>query len=339
MTSASQASIDSVAGAKVIDVHAHAVLEGSLGAAGAGGPELGERDGVPFYRIGEYVLNGVPYRGSPFMDVDVRLARMDEHGIDVQMLSPNPLTYFTSADAPTAVGYCRKHNSELAELVAAHPNRLLGSAQLPMQDLDAAMRELERSVRELGLAAAYIDTDPGRTLDDPAMDDFYACVRELDVPLFVHPTSVGELGPPEDPRLRRFDLDLLLGFAYSETLAVAALVFGGVFERHPDLDVCISHGGGAIQTLARRFARAGEKRRWASEQLRSEGFLSFLSRIWFDTHLHSDLALRGLAEQVGTERLVFGTNFAGWDADGPGEIPEVDGADLAGNARRLLRFS
>lgn len=339
MAMASHPSADSVTAAKVLDVHAHAVLEGSLGAAGAEGPELGERDGVPFYRIGEYVLNGVPYRGSAFMDVDVRLAAMDTHGIDVQMLSPNPLTYFTNADSATAVGYCRRHNAELAELAAAHPDRLLGSAQLPMQDIEAAMRELERSVHELGLVAAYIDTDPTRTLDDPAMDEFYACVEELDVPLFVHPTSVGEFGAPDDPRLRRFDLDLLLGFAYSETLAVAALVFGGVFERHPDLDVCISHGGGAIQTLARRFARAGEKRRWASQRLQSEGFMSFLSRIWFDTHLHSDLALRGLAEQVGTDRLVFGTNFAGWDADGPGEIPEVDGADLAGNARRLLRFA
>jgi aminocarboxymuconate-semialdehyde decarboxylase len=339
MVSSEHASTASVTAASVIDIHAHAVLAGSLGAAGAAGPELGERDGVPFYRIGEYVLNGVPYRDSPFMEPDIRIAAMDTHGIDVQLLSPNPLTYFTNFDAATTIGYCRTHNAELAEIVAAHSDRLLGAAQLPMQDLDAAMRELERSVRELGLVAAYIDTDPCRTLDDPAMDEFYACVTELDVPLFVHPTSVGEAGPPDDPRLRRFDLDLLLGFAYSETLAVAALVFGGVLERHPDLDVCVSHGGGAIQTLARRFARAGEKRHWASDRLRSEGFMSFLSRIWFDTHLHSDLALRGLAEQVGTDRLVFGTNFAGWDADSPGEIPIIDGGDLAANARTLLRFA
>lgn len=324
--------------AQVIDVHAHAVLEGSLGAAGDAGPELGERDGVPFYRVGDYVLNGVPYRGSPFMDVDARLRAMDVYGIDRQLLSPNPLTYFTNADADVAVGYCRRHNAELAELVAEHPDRLMGAAQLPMQDIDAATAELERSVRELGLIAAYVDTDPCRPLDDPAMDDFYACVRDLDVPLFLHPTSVGETGPPDDPRLRRFDLDLLLGFAYSETLAVAALVFGGVLERHPELDVCISHGGGTIQTLAGRFARAAQKRRWASERLRSEGFMAVLGRIWFDTHLHSDLALRGLAEQVGTDRLVFGTNFAGWDADEPGALPVVPGADLTANARRLLRL-
>src|ERR1700742_345222 len=80
---------------RVIDVHAHAVLEVSLGAAGPAGPEAGTQpDGRPFYRIGDYVLTGVRYAGTPFMDVDVRLAAMDAAGIDVQLLSPNPLTYF-----------------------------------------------------------------------------------------------------------------------------------------------------------------------------------------------------------------------------------------------------
>jgi aminocarboxymuconate-semialdehyde decarboxylase len=327
------------ANTEVIDIHAHVVLEGSLGSAGDAGPELGERDGVPFYRIGDYVLHGVPYRGSAFMDVNVRLSAMDAHGIDIAMLSPNPLTYFTNLDADHAVRYCRRHNAELAELIAPHSNRLLGAAQLPMQDVGAAMAELERSVHELGLVAAYIDTNPGRQLDDPALDEFYDCIRELDVPLFIHPTSVGKDGPPDDARLRRFDLDLLLGFAYDETLAIAALVFGGVLDRHPDIDICVSHGGGAIQTLAARFARAAEKRAWASDRLRSEGFQQFLSKLWFDTHMHSATAQAGLVALVGTDRLVYGTNFVGWDAEAPTEQKPLPDVDLAGNARRLLRLA
>jgi aminocarboxymuconate-semialdehyde decarboxylase len=324
----------------VIDVHAHAVLEGTMGTAGDAGPELGGSPDAPWFRVGGYVLQGVRYRGSAFMDADVRLAAMDAHGIDRQLLSPNPLTFFTRDPAPRVVDYCRAHNDELAGVVAAHPDRFLGAAQLPMQDVAAATSEIQRATQELGLTAAYIDTDPGgRALDDPALDDFYACLVEADVPLFVHPTSIGDGGPPDDPRLRRFDLDLLLGFAYQETLAVAALVFGGVLERHPDLDVCLSHGGGAIQTLMGRFGRAADKRAWASETLRREGFTAMLSRLWFDTHLHSDIALAGLAEVVGTERLVYGTNFAGWDADGPGEFPHVDPVVLSDNASRLLRLA
>jgi len=322
----------------VIDVHAHAVLEVSFGAAGEAGPELGaSADGTPFYRVGGYVLNGVRYAGSPFMDVDVRVAAMDEAGIDVQLLSPNPLTYFDRLDTDAAVAFARTHNDALAQVVAKYPDRLLGAAQLPVQDIPAAIAEARRAVRDLGMAAVYIGSDPGgRTLDDPALDPLYEALVDLDVPLFVHPSPLGPDGPPADPRLRRFDLDLLLGFAYDETLAVAALVFGGVLERHPGLDVCISHGGGAAAFVAGRFARAVEKRPWAGAKLRENGFEHYYRRLWFDTHVHDELALKLLAEHAGTERLVFGTNFAGWDS-GAYEGPGLDPALLAANAARLLR--
>jgi aminocarboxymuconate-semialdehyde decarboxylase len=324
---------------RVVDVHAHAVLESGLGAAGAAGPELGtEPDGTPFYRVGGYVLRGVRYAGSPFMDVDVRLAAMDAAGIDVQLLSPNPLTYFGRLDAADAAAYARTHNDALAEVVGKHPGRLLASAQLPVQDVAASVAEARRAVRDLGMAAVYVDTDPaGRTLDDPELDPLYEALVDLDVPLFVHPSPLGAEGPPDDPRLRRFDLDLIFGFARDETLAVAALVFGGVLERHPGLDVCISHGGGAAAFVAGRFARAVEKRPWASAALREHGFAHFYRRLWFDTHVHDDASLDLLVTHAGTERLVLGTNFAGWDSgagDGLGPLA----ATLGANAARLLRL-
>lgn len=328
---------------RVIDVHAHAVLAMAEGAAGAAGPELGSSpDGVPFYRVGEYRLHGVRYSGSPFMDVDVRVAAMDEAGIDVQVLSPNPITYFGSLPASDAVAFARAHNDALVELAAKHPGRLLTTAQLPVQDLDASVAEARRAVRELGMAGVYLDTDPaGRTLDDPALDPLYEALVDLDVPLFVHPSPLGADGPADDPRLRRFDLDLTFGFAYDETLAVAALVFGGVLERHPGLDVCVSHGGGAAAFVSGRFARAVAKRPWASKALRDNGFEHYYRRIWFDTHVHDELSLELLVAHAGTERLVYGTNFAGWDsgaAEEPGGPAGELGTTLAANASRLLRL-
>ena len=324
----------------VIDVHAHAVLPLTEGAAGTAGPELGVgTDGRPFYRVGDYVLHGVRYAGSPFMDVDVRLAAMDAAGIDLQLLSPNPLTYFGSLSAADAVAFTRAHNDGLAELVGRHPERLLAAAQLPVQDVAACVAEARRAVHELGMSAVYLDTDPaGRTLDDPALDPLYEAVVELDVPLFVHPSPLGAAGPPDDVRLRRFDLDLLLGFAYDETLAVAALVFGGVLERHPGLDVCVSHGGGAAAFLSGRFARAVQIRPWASKALRDNGFEHYYRRIWFDTHVHDELSLELLVAHAGIDHLVFGTNFAGWDS-GAHDAPAGDlGATLTANAGRLLRL-
>ena len=139
--------------AKVIDVHAHVVLSETMGAAGRFGPEIGAHaDGMPWFRVGEYRLDGVRYVGSPFMDADLRIRRMDEAGIDFQVLSPNPLTYFHFIGASDAIRFCRTHNDALARVVAPRKDRLAGFAALPMQDVGsgggrAASRERARHAR------------------------------------------------------------------------------------------------------------------------------------------------------------------------------------------------
>jgi aminocarboxymuconate-semialdehyde decarboxylase len=325
--------------ARVIDLHAHVVLEETLGAAGHYGPELGMRDGRPYFRVGEYVLDGVRYRGSPFMDTNLRLAAMDTVGIDFQVLSPNPLTYFHFVDAATAADFCRRHNDVLAALVARHPQRLAGLAALPMQDPVRAADEARRAVGELGLLGVAIGSDFGHPLDAPSLDPFYETLVGLDVPLFIHPAPAGIDGPAGDPNLKRFDLDIVAGFAAQETLAVATLIYGEVLDRHPKLDIWISHGGGAAIFLLGRLADAGRKRAWASAALRADGaFEGALQRLWFDTHVHAPRSFAMLREIVGDDRLVFGTNFAGWDQGTTGDVRTFAGP-FAGNARRLLRRS
>jgi aminocarboxymuconate-semialdehyde decarboxylase len=326
--------------AKTIDVHAHAVLAETMGTAGRFGPEIGAHpDGMPWFRVGDYRLDGVRYVGSPFMDADLRIKRMDEAGIDVQVLSPNPLTYFHFIDVADAIRFCRTHNDALSRVVAGHKNRLAAFAALPMQDVGAAVEELQRAVKELGMLGAYIGTDMPRPLDDAAHDRLYeACIR-LDVPLFIHPGPAGLDGPPGDIRLKRFDLDVVIGFAAQEAIAVGSLIYGGVLDRHPKLDICLSHGGGSSAYLLGRLARAARKRPWSPAELRPDGaFEERYRRFWFDTHLNSPRSEEFFVETVGRERLVYGTNFVGWDA------PDADDAhkpapDLADNARRLLRVT
>lgn len=326
--------------ARVIDVHAHVVLRETFGAAGALGPEMGGQDGdAPWFRVGDYRLDGVRYKGSPFMDADLRLRRLAEGGIDFQVLSPNPLTFLHFIEPRLAVQFCRAHNDALERLVAAHADRLAGCAALPMQDIGAAVEELERAISELGLLGCYIGTDMPHRLDDPEMDRLYEACLRLDVPLFLHPSPAGIDGPKGDPNLSDYDLDVVIGFAAQETLAVARLIYGGVLDRHPGLDICLSHGGGSTGYLIGRMAMAARKRPWSPAELRADGaFEDRLKRLWFDNHLNNDASLALLTSVVGDERLVFGTNFAGWDA------PEDLGAHrpapkLADNARRLLRIS
>lgn len=323
----------------MIDVHAHVVLDLVLGAAGEHGPELIERDGEQQFRVGGYTLCGVRYRGSLYMDPAVRLDAMDAAGIDLQVLSPNPLTYFHHIPPANAVPFCQVHNDAMAALVATSPDRFVGLATLPMQDLDAAVAELSRAVGDLGLRGAYIGTDFGIELDDPLLDPLYERVVELDIPLFVHPAMSGIDGPLRDARMRRFDLDLQLEFAYEETIAVATLVYGGVLHRHPTLDICISHGGGATTALYPKLAHAARTRAWSPDWLRADGaFDALLQRLWFDVHVGDDQAVQLLIQRVGRDRLVYGTNFGGWDsAIHHTPSPELL-TTLDDNARRLLRL-
>lgn len=324
----------------LIDAHAHVVMGGTMGAAGpACGPELGYHpDGTPWFRVGDWRLDGVRYEGSPFMDVDRRLEAMDEAGISAQILSPNPLTYLHFIPPTDAVAYCRKHNDDLAELARRHPDRLGGFASLPLQDPSAAAEELARSIDELGLLGAYVGTDPGRPLDDPTMDEVYAACVELDAPLMMHPAPSGLDGPLRDPRMRRFDLDLVIEFSYEEMIAVTTVIFGGVLQRHPQLDLCISHAGGSAPMHLAKLEKLAEQRPGSPEWLKEPGtFRSELAKLWFDLHVTGDDERAFATAQLGTDRLVFGTNFAGWDggaASSAGELTE----QLNDNAATLFRL-
>jgi aminocarboxymuconate-semialdehyde decarboxylase len=337
----------SIHAARSIDIHAHAVLEECFGAAGAYGPELTTaEDGRPLFRVGDYKLHGVRYRNSPFMDPELRLAAMDKAGIDFQVLSPNPLTYFHFIEPQFAANFCRRHNEALARVVARYPERLGGFAALPMQDVALAAEELRFAVDTLGLWGGYIGTEFGMRLDSPRLDPFYDLCTTLDVPLFLHPAPAGIDGPPAFPSLEGYDLDLLTGFAASETLASATLIFGGVLDRHPRLDVCLSHGGGSVAFLAGRLSAAARQRPWSQGALREPGaFESRLARLWFDNHVNDPASLDLLQQRVGSDRLVLGTNFAGWDqpvvAHSSGSKLQSDSksVSLADNARRLLRQS
>jgi aminocarboxymuconate-semialdehyde decarboxylase len=311
------------------DLHAHVVLDDAFGAAGAYGPFHGDDErGLEYFRVGEYEMKPIAYRRSLFMNVEKRLVKMERVGIARQMLSPNPLTFFGGIQSGPAIDFARATNDAMAALVGEHPDRLVGSAQLPLQHPDAAAAEAERAVNELGLVAAYIGTDYGFPLDDERLDDFYRTITALDIPIFVHGATNNGRGPAPDERLRRFGLDLIVGYTNEETLAAAALLLGGVFDRHPSLDVCISHGGGAIAFLSQRFDSMAAFRGQDSD------FASALRQLWFDAHLEPGPARDLVIATVGADRMVYGTNFGGWDA--PTSTDDFD-VGLTANAERLLR--
>ncbi|MDT2007442.1 amidohydrolase [Rhodococcus opacus] len=318
----------------MIDVHAHLFFEELLGRAGDVGPCLShDKDGITVLTTGGYTYP-LGRIGTIERPADERLAALDEAGIEIQVVSSSPLWYFPHLDADVGRPFARRYNELLAQWCAPAPGRLKALATLPVQDIPAAVDELVHAVKNLGLVGACIGTDARQNLDDPALDDLYSACEELNVPLFMHSVVAGVDGPPGDPRLRRWLRDVTLGYPFEETVAVTSLVLGGVLERHPRLDVCLSHGGGTMPFLlgrVRSWVRTG------TGPIDIEEFDRNYQRLWFDTHVHSELSADLLAKVANPERLVLGTNFGGWDSSTPTEIEHLP-VDLTDNSRRLLRL-
>ncbi len=320
----------------MIDVHAHLFFNELLGQAGDLGPRIETRpDGTLALVTGGYTFP-MGNRTSVHFSPEQRLEELDAAGIDVQIVSGSPLWYFHHSPASLAVPFARAFNDHLGAFAAAAPERLKAVGVLPVQDTAASVKELDRAVNELNLAGVMIGTDARARLDDRDLDELYAALAELDVPLMIHSTIAGVDGPPPEERFRRFKNELTIGHPFQETEAALTLVFGGVLRRHPGLRVCMPHGAGTLPYLHGRMRAFMTK--LPDAPMSVEDFDEDFGRLWFDTHVHGKGSLRLLIDVVGPERLVFGTNFGAWDT---GRTSDLDGTglDTEANARRLFRRS
>ena len=320
----------------IIDVHAHVVFEALLGVAGEYGPEVGLTEGgTPFFRVGDYTMTPMTYEDTVFTELSLRLSQLDRLHIDLQLLSPNPLTFLHGVEAAIANEFCHQHNLLMAQTVSRAPGRLLGLAALPMQDVTAACEELERAVNELGLKGAMIGTDLKQGFSCRSLDCFYQKLVDLNVPLFIHASSTDGVGNLKDMRLAPHNLSLSLGYAQEEALAVAQILLGGVLDRHPEIDICVSHGGGTVTFLAEKLDQLSVIDNAASKGVRDNGFAHELQKLWFDTHVKGEVAARALRHYAHPDKLVMGTNLGGFDTP---DTLVSDAARLSVNARRLLRL-
>jgi aminocarboxymuconate-semialdehyde decarboxylase len=288
----------------VIDLHAHFVSPGFL--------EAIEREGAPHgasvLRNGgapTMLVGGRPYGPITrhFSDTRARVVEMDRLGVDLQVLSLcPPMVYW--ADADLARRLARQFNDDVAGAVAERPDRLAGLATLPLQDVAASVEELERSMRALGLKGAAIGSNVnGKDLDHPDFAPFFARAEALRALLFIHPIDV--IGVE---RIRPYYLHNGLGNPFDTAVAAARLVLGGVLDRHPRLQICLAHAGGALPFLVGRLDRVARVRAEAKGKSRRRPS-AYLRRFHYDTVIHHALALRYLVDLVGSDRVVVGSDY------------------------------
>src|SRR5215470_19215911 len=170
-----------------------------------------------------------------------RLADMDSLGVDIQVVSTNVAFYKYDQDVATTTAIARDCNNEVHQMTIDYPERFAGLATLPMQDIPAAIAELERVMVQLGFKGAMInDQVNGRTLDDPMFLPFWKAAEQLGALILFHQGG----GSIVSSRQPRYHLPNTIGNLVERTVTFASLVFGGVMDACPDLNICFSHGGG-----------------------------------------------------------------------------------------------
>jgi len=324
-----------------IDVHAHILAEDTVKLLQKEAPQIAlkltpiDRDNFVFE------LAGVPYRPFPRggFDLEQRFVDMKASEVDMQLLSNTPQTFLYNQDAALTAATSALQNEQIGKLVAAHPDRFMGIATLPMQAPDKAADELRRAMRTLKLSGAQIGSNVnGKNLDDPSFEPLWIAANELSAFIMVHPTQVAGV-----ERMKSYYLNNLIGNPLDTTIAAACLVFGGVIERYPAIKFFMVHGGGFVPYQAGRWQHGWHVRPEPQARLKQPPEAAIRS-LYFDTILHGKPALEFLVATFGASHVLLGSDYP-YDM-GTFEcvrqvkalsIPEADRATILGClARKLL---
>lgn len=241
-----------------------------------------------------------------------RLADMDAKGIDLQVVSIATQFFNYHLGAAEGLQLARDVNDEIADMTRQWPDRFAGLATLPVQDVDTAIKELDRAVNELGLKGAELDMlVNGLTWDESQFLPLFKAAEAMGAVLFFHPQPNDNLVLP---RIDRYGLSNSIGVPVEDALVVATLIFGGILDACPDLKVCIAHGGGPACFGIGRLDRGWQVRSEARIHIRKPPS-TYLKRLYYDCVTMSEAALRFLIDNVGIDRVVLGSDwpFVRWD--------------------------
>ncbi len=289
-----------------IDIHAHIVPGNAVDLQNGGewhGYTMLEDSGRTFL-----LRDGKRFWLHPkfLMTPEQRLEEMDSIGVDVHVLST--WTQLYNYDLPSEIGVAtsRDCNDYVAKLTKEWPSRFAGLATLPMQNVEAAIAELERSVNELGLKGAQInDHINGHCLDEPQFLPFWDAAERLGALILFHQV---ENDTVVNNRTSSYNLGNSIGNLADRTVTFASLVYGGVMDKHPDLKVCFAHGGGFATFGAGRLDRGWQVRPEARVNIQRPPS-TYLKNFYYDCLTHSESVLRFMIDTVGVDRIMLGSDW------------------------------
>lgn len=292
-----------------IDLHCH-ILPKSL-------PNLKERFGYGDWVHVDYSCThdgkAVMYKGDAFFrEVDLNcydpLARIrdcDRDGVSVQVLSTVPVYFSYWAKPEDALEVCRMINDDLHAVVKTNPRRFIGLGCVPLQNTEFAVRELERCVTVLGFPGVEIGTHvDGINLSDPKLFPFFEAADRLGACIFVHPWDMMGFDSME-----KYWLPWLVGMPAETSRAICSLIFGGVFEKLPNLRFAFAHGGGSFPATIGRIEHGFDVRPDLCAVDNAFGPRKYAGTFWLDSLVHEENALKTIVDLVGVDKVVLGSDY------------------------------
>ena len=248
-------------------------------------------------------------------DYDLRIKHMNAAGIDISIVSLTcPNAYWGNEDVSCRAA--RESNDSMAQAQATYPDRIRWFTSLPWEYPHRALEELERTCANGASGVMVLANIAGRSLTDPLFAPIWAEIDRRGLPVLVHPTD-----PPgvDQMDMTKFDLSWSVGFMFDTTLAFARMIFEGFFDRHPNLKMIASHGGGTLPYLVGRFEKGDEVELSVRRQMKRKP-TDYLRHIYYDCITYDPGALRYLISVVGADHVMFGTDWPHWVHDTKGSF-------------------
>ena len=264
-------------------------------------------------------VHHVPFTiAASFHDPAAKIAEMDAKGIGSAVVSSPPPLFFYEVSSDRGAGLCEAANTGMATFCGAHPERLRWLANLPMQDPPRAVKMYQAALLQGCVGAAIGTSIAGRRLDEPEFEEFWVAAAQAGRPVLVHPA----FNEPH-PALEPYYLQNVIGNPLETTITVERMICAGVFARHRSLRLVILHGGGYLPYQAGRLAHACEVR--PEITVPSSDVWKAFGQLYFDSITHNTSALRYLAEHVGPDHVLLGTDL-------PFDMAEADPATALAEA-------
>ncbi|RWS04772.1 2-amino-3-carboxymuconate-6-semialdehyde decarboxylase-like protein [Dinothrombium tinctorium] len=235
---------------------------------------------------------------------ETRLKIMKDTDVTMQVLSTVPIMFNYWAKGEDSAFLCRYLNNHISSVVDHSPKNFIGLGAVPLQSVDLAIEELKRCKNDLKLSGVMIGTCVNDyNLDSKHFDPFYKTAQELDCPIFVHPVATLE----QTGRMAKFMLPYLVGMPTDTTIAICSMIFGGVFEKFPNLKVCFAHGGGMFPYTIGRIDRGFHT--YPTNFERNISPTKYVRKIYVDTLVHSIDSLLLASKVFGEDRLLLGSDY------------------------------